>query len=56
MTGVVFWLYSHRIRLDRGEGGGEVAQSVERTTSSEEVLGSIPALAARSLLLGSLST
>ena len=38
-----------------GGGGGALAQSVERTTPSEEVLGSIPAVAARSLLVGSAS-
>ena len=32
-----------------------VAQSVERATSGEEVPGSIPAVAARSLLVGSVS-
>ena len=36
-------------------GGGGVAQSVERATPGEEVLGSIPAVAARSLLVGSVS-
>ena len=35
--------------------GGAVAQSVERASPGEEVLGSIPALAARSLLVGSVS-
>ena len=38
-----------------GGGGGAVAQSVERATPDEEVLGSIPAVAARSLLVGSVS-
>ena len=38
-----------------GGGGGEVAQSVERATPGEEVPGSIPAVAARSLLVGSVS-
>ena len=33
--------------------GGAVAQSVERATPGEEVPGSIPAVAARSLLGGS---
>ena len=32
-----------------------VAQSVERATPGEEVLGSIPAVAARSLLVGSVT-
>ena len=36
-------------------GGGAVAQSVERATPGEEVPGSIPAVAARSLLVGSVS-
>ena len=35
--------------------GGAVAQSVERATPSEEVPGSIPTVAARSLLVGSVS-
>ena len=35
--------------------GGVVAQSVERSTPGEEVLGLIPAVAARSLLVGSVS-
>ena len=37
------------------EEGSEVAQSVERSTHGEEVPGSIPAVAARSLLVGSVS-
>ena len=37
-----------------GGGGGAVAQSVERTTG-EEVSGSIPVVADRSLLVGSVS-
>ena len=35
--------------------GGAVAQSVESKTLGEEVVGSIPAVAARSLLVGSVS-
>ena len=35
--------------------GGAVAQSVERMTPGQEVLSSIPAVDARSLLLGSVS-
>ena len=35
--------------------GGGLAQSVERATPGEEVQGSIPAVAARSLLVGSVS-
>ena len=35
--------------------GGAVAQSVERATPGEEVPGSIPAAAARSLLVGLVS-
>ena len=35
--------------------GSAVAQSVERATPGEEVPGSIPAVAARSLLVGSVS-
>ena len=38
-----------------GGGGGGLAQSVERATPGEEVPGSIPAVAARSLLDGSVS-
>ena len=38
-----------------GGGGGGVAQSVERATPGEDVPGSIPAVAARSLLVGSVS-
>ena len=38
-----------------GGGGGGVAQSVERATPCEEVPGSIPTVAARSLLVGSVS-
>ena len=36
-----------------GGGGGAVAQSIERATHGEEVAGSIPAVAASSLLVGS---
>ena len=38
-----------------GGGGCAVAQTVERATSGEEFLGSIPAVAARPLLVGSMS-
>ena len=38
-----------------GGGGGAVAQSVERATPDQEVRGSIPAVAARSQLVGSVS-
>ena len=38
-----------------GGGGGAVAHSVERATPGEEVSGLIPAVAARSLLVGSRS-
>ena len=38
-----------------GVGGGAIAQSVERATPGEEVLGFILAVAARSLLFGSVS-
>ena len=37
------------------KSGGAVTQSVERATPGEEVAGSIPAVAARSLLVGSVS-
>ena len=36
-------------------GGGAIAQSIERATPGEEVPGSIPAVAACSLLVGSVS-
>ena len=36
-------------------GEGAVAQSVERATPGENVLGSIPAVTTRSLLVGSMS-
>ena len=45
--------YSLDVATCKKRGG--VAQSVERVTPGEEVLGSIPALAARSLLVGSVS-
>ena len=38
-----------------GGGGGAVDQSVERATPGEEVPGSIPPVAAHSLLAGSVS-
>ena len=38
-----------------GGGGGAVAQSVERATPGEEVPGSIPAVVARFLQVGSAS-
>ena len=38
-----------------GGGGSAVAQSIERATPGEEVPGSIPIVAARSLLVGSVS-
>ena len=38
-----------------GGGGGAGAQSVEGETPGEEVVGSIPPVAARSLLVGSVS-
>ena len=38
-----------------GGGGGGVALSVECATPGEEVMGSIPAVAIRSLLVGSMS-
>ena len=48
----VFGLYPDRLGSIPLSGGG-VAQSVERSTPGEEVPGSIPAVAARSLLVGS---
>ena len=41
--------------ITRGGGGGAVAQSVERATPGKEVPGSIPAVAARSILVRSVS-
>ena len=41
--------------LSKDISGGAVAQSVERATPGEEVPGSIPVEAARSLLAGSVS-
>ena len=43
------------INLPLHPRGGVVAQSVERATLGEEVLSSISAVAARSLLVGSVS-
>ena len=43
------------MRPDDMVGGGGVAQSEERATADEEALGSIPVVAARSLLVGSVS-
>ena len=50
-------LLSKRFCLGVGGRGssGAVAHSVERATPGEEVPGSIPAVAARSLLVGSVS-
>ena len=45
----------HVTVLKKTGGGGGVAQSVERATPGEEVPGSIAAVAARSLLVGSVS-
>ena len=42
-------------RLGGGGGGGALAQSVKRATPGAEVLGSLPAVAARSILIGSMS-
>ena len=52
LTNIFFRLY-----WGGGGGGGAAAvdQSVERATPGEEVPGSIPAMAARSLLAGSVS-
>ena len=54
---IVMKLYSDMPSApSRGGGGGvAVAQSVERATTGQEVPGSIPAVAARSLLVGSVS-
>ena len=45
--------FLHGRRIGRGEGGG--ISAVERATPGEEVPGSISAVAARSLLVGSVS-
>ena len=45
----------HHMPLQSFFLGGAVAQSVERATPGQEVPGSIPAVAARSLLVGSVS-
>ena len=51
----VFYQYNfHNAHLAMTSGGA-VAQSVERATPGGEVPGSIPAVAARSLLVGSVS-
>ena len=49
------WSKSKQEDFLRSWLGGAVAQSVERATLGEEVPGSIPALAARSLQVGSVS-
>ena len=46
---------SASLSLSSAKQGGEVAQLVERVTPGEEVPGSIPAVAACSLLVGSVS-
>ena len=46
---------SFTLSYDTSCEGGVVAQSVERATPGQEVPGSIPAVAARSLLVGSVS-
>ena len=43
------------MRAGGRQGSGRVAQSVERAASGEKVVGSIPNVAARSLLVGSVS-
>ena len=47
--------YTPFVSLPLLRSEGAVAQSIERATPGEEVLGSIPAVAARSLLVGSVS-
>ena len=52
------WFILFSISVSGGGGGGRggsVAQSLERATPGEEVPGSIPAVAAHSLLVGSVS-
>ena len=48
-------MFTNDLRWFLASTGGAVAQSVERATPGEEVPGSIPAVAARSLLVGSVS-
>ena len=50
-----YWGISVSLSVAPIGGRGVVAQSEERTTPCEEVLGSISAVAARSLLVGSVS-
>ena len=52
---IVVFFFHFTQTLWGGGGGGAVAQSVERATPGEEVPGSIPAVAARSLQVGSVS-
>ena len=52
---IVIYLLCFYLKIHLYREGGAVAQSVERTTPGEEVPGSIPAVAARSLLAGSVS-
>ena len=54
-TSQAYVLFSIYITITGGGGGGEVAQSVEHSTPGDEVLGPTPVVAARSLLVGSLS-
>ena len=51
---IMLRLVEHSTTLCYAEGGA-VAQSVERATPGQEVPGSIPAVSARSLLVGSVS-
>ena len=51
-----FYEYFHfLLNSEEEKGGGWVVQSVQLATSSEEVKDSIPVVAARSLLVGSVS-
>ena len=52
---VIFVDYCFTLDGLGGGGGGAVAQSVQRTNPGEEVMGSITVVAARSLLVGSMS-
>ena len=53
MVYLLTWNVSE-VRRGGGGGGGTVAESVERATSGQEVVGAIglPALGSRSLLVG----
>ena len=55
MGGIDWISLRHFVLYDMVYMGGAVSQSVERSTPGAEVSASIPAVAARSLLVGSVS-